>query len=249
MQAQLERAATQNLLARATGEAPILTSAQQAALDQMFGVTQKRATEELGRFAQEQAGMRGLRPSDSPIFNESVRGKRDLEEGLAAAKTQAALNLGSSQDIFNQNLAQFQAQLRNQAFQSRMSLSATQPASYQMQNYNLAQRLPYMNTTTRGASGGLSGSEAQGAGSIMSALALAGVFSCYIAARLYGYGTIEFLLARYWIMDRWKGRFARMVQSLYNKCGARIAQSRIACKLLKPLFDRAVRRAARELIG
>ena len=160
-QRRLEEVSTDNLLARATGEAPILTPGQQAALDQMFNVTSNRANEDLNRFAQENAAMRGMTVADSPVGAEYLRQSRQLQEGLAATKTNAALNLGQSQDLFNQNLSNFQAQLQQQAFQNRLSLSALQPASYQLQNSLLAQRLPYQTTSMRGSQvgGGLSGQQ------------------------------------------------------------------------------------------
>ncbi len=171
MQDQLEEAATKNLLARATGQAPILTPEQQGALDQMFSLTSKRASQDLTQYGQEIAAQRGMTTADSPIGNELLRQQRDLQEGLAATKTKASLDLGASSDLFNQNLQQFQAQLRQQAYQNRLMLSTEKPASYGQQNMLLAQRMPYMNTIQRGTSGGLSGGEGSSAGSSMSGIA------------------------------------------------------------------------------
>ncbi len=171
MQDQLEEAATKNLLARATGQAPILTPEQQASLDQMFNLTSKRASQDLTQYGNEIAAQRGMTASDSPIGNELLRQQRDLQEGLAATKTKASLDLGASSDLFNQNLQQFQAQLRQQAYQNRLALSSAQPASYKQQNMLLAQRMPYVNTYGHNASGGLSGGEGSSAGSSMSGIA------------------------------------------------------------------------------
>lgn len=159
MQAQLEEAATKNLLARVTGQAPILTPEQQASLDQMFNLTSRRATEDLQKFGQEQADMRGMSTADSPIGNEMLRQQRELQEGLAATKTKASLDLGNSQDLFNQNLANFQAQLRQQAYQNRLALASTQPSSFALQNSLLAQRLPFVTTKGSQWGTGLSGQQ------------------------------------------------------------------------------------------
>lgn len=98
------------------------------------------------------ANASGLRPSDSPILDragriqaEAVRSKGQLSAQLESGAANAKLNFplmatsvlsgaGTVQQQFSQQVAQFQQQLREQAFQNRMGL-ATQ---FQNTGLNLA---------------------------------------------------------------------------------------------------------------
>ncbi len=65
---------------------------------------------------------------------------------------------------------------------------------------------------------------------------------CWIAARLYGWGSREFQAARYFIFVMWQGRMARLCQHVYLRYGERLAAHPWLCRLLKPLFNVAVKR-------
>jgi len=66
---------------------------------------------------------------------------------------------------------------------------------------------------------------------------------CWIAARLYGAGSLEYHAARWWIFDGWHGRGAALVRWAYLRYGERVARlPRWALLPLKPAFDVAVRR-------
>jgi len=95
----------------------------------------------IGLIADELANSRGLRLTDSPIMNEAgflARSGEDqkasLIKNLRAAEAQAALNyplavqnvqggINLNQQSVAQNAQQFQAQLRQQAFQNRLALT------------------------------------------------------------------------------------------------------------------------------
>jgi len=76
---------------------------------------------------------------------------------------------------------------------------------------------------------------------------------CWIARTIYGTESIEWLLARLWIADEWKGKFADMVRFLYVKYGERLAlyieKNNWLKRLLKPLFDIAVYNGAGRILG
>lgn len=134
MQKQLEEKATQNLLARVTGQAPVLSPEEQARLDEIFGVTQRRGQESISQFARDLASSRGLSVSDSPIGGEALKQQRELVEGLGAQKSQSALDLGNAAADFNARLTAFQNNLRQQAFMNRLALASTTPTSFGLQS-------------------------------------------------------------------------------------------------------------------
>jgi hypothetical protein len=88
-----------------------------------FESTRTRGTDELQRFAIQQAGSRGLRLSDSPIGETSLRAKADLEAQLASAEAGALLNVGERERIFAQSLREFQNQLEQQKFVNQLNLA------------------------------------------------------------------------------------------------------------------------------
>jgi hypothetical protein len=75
--------------------------------------------------------------------------------------------------------------------------------------------------------------------------------ACWIAAELYGAGSPEFHLARYWIFGVWRGPVARVVQRLYLQYGQTVAaamrQTPWLRRLVRPLFDLAVAKGAATL--
>lgn len=84
--------------------------------------------------------------------------------------------------------------------------------------------------------------------SVMS-VAGAAAMGCWIAGRLYGWYTPEWIAARYYIYFVWQGRVARLARRAYLRWGERVARSTVACWLLRPLFDVAVRRGLEALRG
>lgn len=138
---QLSDLAQKNLIARLSGQAPVLDPAQQAMLDQAYNATNRQGMEDLSRFSSEQAAQRGLTTADSPIGAEALRQARLFQSDLASKKAASALDLGQTGANFNQSIAQFQAGLQQQAMNNRLALSSAQPASYGMQGNLFAQRL------------------------------------------------------------------------------------------------------------
>ena len=71
-----------------------------------------------------------------------------------------------------------------------------------------------------------------------SAISAAG---CWIAFALYGPGC-KWALARYYLFVVWQGQTAELTRRMYLKFGRRIARHPVFCRVLKPLFDIAVKR-------
>jgi len=150
MQTELETKATQNLLDRITGKAPVLSPEEQSRLDQIYSQSEKTGMDSISRYAQEQASARGMSTADSPIGNETLRQIQEFQSSLGANKSQAALNLGDANAQFNSGLAQLQANLRQQSFQNQLSLASTAPASYGLENSLFTQRLAAAPKSYRG---------------------------------------------------------------------------------------------------
>ena len=153
-QKELEALATQNLLARAKGTAPVLSPEAQARVSKTFGATQAQGETDLMRFAEELAGQRGLRTSDSPIFNEALRQRNVFGQQLAGQQAASELDVGQTEANFNQALRSFQAQLQQQAFMNRMSLAGQTPASFGLQSQLFGERLAQGNQKFSGSSVG-----------------------------------------------------------------------------------------------
>ena len=72
------------------------------------------------------------------------------------------------------------------------------------------------------------------------------IAACWIAAVLYGEGSVEFLFARHWIFVEWQGPVAAIARWIYLCVGQRlapaVAKSNLLKALFRPLFDRAVAR-------
>lgn len=140
-QRRLEEKATENLLARLEGRAPVLSPEAQARIGTVFGEAERRGQADLLRFGEEIAGARGLSISDSPIGNELLRQRADLSRGLGAARAQSELDVGQTEALFSQSIADFQNRLRQQAFLNRLALAGAQPASFALQQNLFGQRM------------------------------------------------------------------------------------------------------------
>ena len=105
------------------------------------------------------------------------------------------------------------------------------------------------NTTAETGLSSVTASEAQVTSAQLAAIAsiigsTAGTASkgCWIAASLYGYGSVEFYAARYYIHDVWRGPIASMCRWLYRHLGKSVARQHCLVKALRPLFNVAVQR-------
>ncbi len=162
MDQQNQLLASQNINARLTGSAPVLTPAQQSMLDQAYSSSANQGMTDLARYAQQQAAMRGMSTADSPIGNEALDQLRRFSSDLASRKAGSALDLSNTGANFAQGVSQFGAGLQQQAMQNRLALAATQPASYGLQSNLFGQQLASAPRTT---TGNFSGSQNQyGAG-------------------------------------------------------------------------------------
>ena len=126
-QRQIEEKASANILARLNGTAPVLSPEQTAYLDTIFGTALKRGEADLQRFGEQQAASRGMNITDSPIGGDLLRQRREFGEGLESSRAKSALDLGNAGAEFSSNLANFRAQLQQQAFQNRLALAGLQP--------------------------------------------------------------------------------------------------------------------------
>ena len=126
-QRQIEEKASANVLARLTGQAPVLSPEQEAYLQTIFGTALKRGEADLMRFGENAAASRGMNVTDSPIGGDLLRQRREFGEGLESSRAKSALDLGSAGAEFSSNLAGFREQLRQQAFQNRLALGGLTP--------------------------------------------------------------------------------------------------------------------------
>lgn len=141
-----------NLQAQMQG-GPLLTPAQQAALEQMYAPIRQQGLGDITRMATEAAARRGLSPSDSPIGNQMLRQTSDLASQLAGQQAGSALNLNQQNTALYQNLAGFQQALQQAAQQNRMALAQAQPGGYNFGAQLAQQRIqgtPRTQTTTGG---------------------------------------------------------------------------------------------------
>lgn len=127
-QGRLEALATEQLLARLEGRAPVLPEAARQRIAQTYGLAQRRGGEALTQAAREAASARGMTIADSPAAADFLRQQRELTEGLESARATSELDVGQTEAAFAQSLAQFQNQLRQQAFMNRMALATGQVA-------------------------------------------------------------------------------------------------------------------------
>ena len=127
LQGQVELKALQNLQARLTGQAPVLSPEEERYLNTIYSTASRRGEADLTRFGEGMAAARGMNVTDSPIGGELLRQRRELGEGLESARAESALNLGSAGAQFSSQMATFGEQLRQQAFQNRLALAGLTP--------------------------------------------------------------------------------------------------------------------------
>jgi len=142
-QGRLEQLATDQLLARLEGRAPVLTPEAQQRIGTAYDLAQRRGGEAIKKSATEAAQMRGMTIADSPMAAEYLRQQRELTEGLGAARATSELDVGQTEANFAQSLAAFQNQLKQQAFMNRMALATgnVSPASGALMQNLFGQRM------------------------------------------------------------------------------------------------------------
>lgn len=141
MEQKIQKAANENIYARLTGTSPVLSPEAQARVNTAYGATQSQGESDLMRFAEQLAGQRGMRLSDSPIGGEALRQRTLFGSQLAGQKAASELDVGNTEANFDQAIRAFQAQLSQQAFMNRLSLSSASPASYGLQSQLFGERL------------------------------------------------------------------------------------------------------------
>jgi len=139
-QQKIEELASQNILNRLQGTAPVLSPEQEAYLDTIYRTSLKRGEADLMQFGQQAAASRGMSITDSPIGGELLKQRREFGEGLESSRAKSALDLGSAGTEFSANLANFREQLRQQAFQNRLALGGLQPGFTQFAGMQSAER-------------------------------------------------------------------------------------------------------------
>lgn len=148
-QQELEAKATANLLARVTGQAPVLSPEEQGYLDTIYGTAQGQGERDIRRFAESLAASRGFTLADAPIGNEALRQQGQLTQSLQGQKAASALNLGTAAADFNARLVAFQDQLRQQAMMNRLNLAGLQGGMTAFGSQLLGERLGQKSTFQR----------------------------------------------------------------------------------------------------
>jgi len=100
-----------------------LTDEDRSNIDTIYNEQIRRGSGDILNFANQQAAQRGMTLTDSPIGKEALRAGTDLELGLRSAQAGAYLNKGQANQLFGQELRNFQEQLKQQAFANRAGIS------------------------------------------------------------------------------------------------------------------------------
>ena len=122
-QQELRDLSEKRALAILRGDAPVLSAQQEGLIEDTFKSAETEAKTGLRQFAEELAASRGLRLTDAPIGAEVAREGGQITSRLASAKAASKLAAGETQQIFQQNVAQFREGLRQQAFMNRLALT------------------------------------------------------------------------------------------------------------------------------
>lgn len=100
-----------------------LTDEDRANIDTIYNEQIRRGSGDILNFANQQAAQRGMKLTDSPIGKDALRAAGDLELGMRGAQAGAYLNKGQANQVFGQELRNFQEQLKQQAFANRAGVS------------------------------------------------------------------------------------------------------------------------------
>jgi hypothetical protein len=207
-------------------------------------------------FGQQVGQNLGLGQLATSIFGQQVGQNLGLGQlGLGAAGQQigAATQIpGIDQDVMNSmNFLSQTGALENMLMQQPLTAAQQQAMAPFLMQSQAAQAL--INATLTGG-GSVTGTnvgtqEAGTLGTIGQLLGMVGsiagmVALCWVAEAIYGKDSEEFIAARHWIRDAWKGPLADKVRSTYLKIGPWLAgevrKSAPLREALKPLFDLAV---------
>ena len=142
-QKRVQALATENLLARLEGRSPVLPPEAEARVGTAFGAAKTRGLEDLTRLANETAAMRGMTRADSPVAAPFLQESGRFIQGLEGTRAQAELDVGQTEALFSQSLADFQSRLQQQAFMNRLALAGGTfaPQAGMMAQNLFAQRL------------------------------------------------------------------------------------------------------------
>lgn len=146
------------------------TPEEKAAIEKIYGTSQKRGSENIRQFLSELSGSRGMDVAESsPLAREAGRAVGELSEGLEGARSASEVDFGERSRNFGQELRNFQQGLQQRAFENRITSGSL---SGGMAN-NMAQLRSQQSTTTTknktSGGGGLFGSLLGAAGQIGSA--------------------------------------------------------------------------------
>lgn len=123
-------------------------------LDKAFESSRKIAFDDWTRGAQQLAGGRGLRMSDTPVADPSMRALRDMELGFASQRAgmglDATMKLSAQQNMFDQQLRDSLESLKFNRWSTRQSHLFGGGAQMSSQ---LGYKMTGKNTTTQGMSG------------------------------------------------------------------------------------------------
>jgi len=121
-QKEIQRLTQENALRTLRGEAPLLSSQQEAQIETYYGTAKAQGQRDIRQFAEEMAASRGMKLTDTPIGAEVLGREKEFVQALEGAKAGAKLNIGQSQQAFTQGVAAFQENLRQVAYQNRLAL-------------------------------------------------------------------------------------------------------------------------------
>jgi hypothetical protein len=243
MSDRIGRDANDALLMNLKGE---ITSGQETALRNAQEYGRTTGMEDLRMQAQQMAGNRGLRTTDTPVARELLLAQERLGLGLASDYSKGYLNTLDSNRNFAQGLRSFQQGLQQQGFSNRQALSGANPAASSMlfgadMERQLATKkinneyggLDYVDSGSKMISGiGQMGAGFTGGG------------KCWIAEAIYGKDAMETHVLRAYLNGPFdQAWYGKPIMALYGKYGQRIARQPWACRLLKPLFELALTKA------
>jgi hypothetical protein len=184
-------------------------------------------------------------------------GQYGAERGMqeAAARYGTGLAPGLAGQVFNAG-----EQLRSAQQAGNQAQLAAQLQAMGVDQVNIQNILRYMQMASGQALPNLVGQSpwqqgtavANTVGSVAGNVA-GGYAGCWIAAALYGAESPAVALARHWIFTAWRGPRAAIVRTLYRHLGRPVAwgvrRSPTLRRWLRPWFDRAVVRGARDLMS
>ena len=104
------------------GESPPLSPGQEEKIRTIFGHAEEEGERDIRRFGEELAASRGMRLTDTPVGRDLLDVRQNLASDLKSARAGAELNMGQAEQVFSESIRQFQAGLKQQAYNNRLSL-------------------------------------------------------------------------------------------------------------------------------